>query len=82
MLLVESCYKAVRWLLRRHEGQPVRRTWVDQPYGEEELTRLEQELLPAMEGFLQRIDEIDAQLLAAQEADAQGEAAMAEVAVA
>ena len=54
----------------------------DQPYGEEELTRLEQELLPAMEGFLQRIDEIDAQLLAAQEADAQGDAAMAGVAVA
>jgi hypothetical protein len=82
VLLVESCYKAVRWLLRRHEGQPMRRTWVDQPYGEEELTRLEQELLPAMEGFLQRIDEIDAQLLAAQEAEAQGEAAMAEAAVA
>ena len=67
--LVESCYKAISWVLRTHGGRPLRRTWIDQPYGEEELTRLEQELLPAMAGFLQRINEIDAQLEAAQAAE-------------
>ena len=50
--LVESCYKAISWVLRTHGGRPLRRTWIDQPYGEEELTGLEQELLPAMAGFL------------------------------
>ena len=82
-LLVESCHSALRWLLVRTEGQPLRRTWIDQPYGEEELTRLEQEVLPAMEGFLQRLQEIDAELLAAQDAEAEAlQAAEAEAAVA
>ena len=79
--LVESCYKAISWVLRTHGDRPLRRTWIDQPYGEEELTRLEQELLPAMAGFLQRINEIDAQLEAAQEAEiARVQAALALVA--
>lgn len=79
--LVESCYKAISWVLRTHGDRPLRRTWIDQPYGEEELTRLEQELLPAMAGFLQRINEIDAELEAAQEAEiARVQAAMALVA--
>jgi hypothetical protein len=81
VLLVESCYKSIHWLLRRYEGQVLRRTWIEQPYGEEELTRQEQEVLPAMEGFLQRMQEIDAQLLAAQDAEAATfEASMAEAA--
>ena len=37
--LVESCYTAILWILRSHEGRQLRRTWIDQPYGEEELTR-------------------------------------------
>ena len=79
--LVESCYKAISWVLRTHGGRPLRRTWIDQPYREDELTRLEQELLPAMAGFLQRINEIDAQLEAAQEAEiARVQAALALVA--
>ena len=79
--LVESCYKAISWVLRTHEGRQLRRTWIDQPYGEEELTRLEQELLPVMAGFLQRINDIDAELEAAQEAEiARVQAAMALVA--
>ena len=68
-LLVESCYSALRWLLRRYEGQPLRRTWIDHPYGEEEITRLVDELMPAMEAFLQRLQEIDSELEAAQDAD-------------
>ena len=50
--LVESCQKAIEWILRSHaaSGQPIRRAWSEVPYGEEEITRLEEELLPAMEG--------------------------------
>ena len=68
-LLFESCHSALRWLLVRTEGQPLRRTWIDQPYGEEKITRLVDELVPAMESFLQRLAEIDAELLAAQDAE-------------
>jgi hypothetical protein len=80
-LLVESCHSALQWLLRRYEGQPLRRTWIDHPYGEEEITRLVDELMPAMESFLRRLQEIDAALEAAQDAEiAALEAAMAEAA--
>ena len=67
--LVESCQRALVWLLRSHRGEPLRRCWIDQPYGEEEITRLEQELLPAMEQFLERIGEIDRQLELGQAAE-------------
>jgi hypothetical protein len=43
-----------------HTGKPLKRTWVDCPYGEEEL-------LPALDAFLSRIDELDERLLAQQE---------------
>jgi hypothetical protein len=49
-----------------HQREPLRRCWIDHPYGEEEITRLEDELLPAMESFLARIDAIDQQLREAQ----------------
>ena len=67
--LVESCQRALVWLLRSPRGEPLRRCWIDQPYGEEEITRLEQELLPAMEQFLARIGEIDRQLELGQAAE-------------
>jgi len=68
-VLVESCQKALLWILSTHQGKTLRRCWIDQPYGEEEITRLEQELLPAMEQFLARIGEIDARLEAARQAE-------------
>jgi len=46
---------ALLWLLQSHRREPLRRCWIDHPYGEEEITRLEDELLPAMESFLARI---------------------------
>ncbi len=66
---MESCQRALVGLLRSHRGEPLRRCWIDQPYGEEEITRLEQELLPAMEQFLERIGEIDRQLEPEQAAE-------------
>ncbi|MCP9820018.1 hypothetical protein KBZ18_11010 [Synechococcus sp. Cruz-9H2] len=65
--LVESCHSALTWILRRHQGKPIPRFWIDHPYGEEEITLLEEELLPAMEQFLARLKEIDEILLAQQE---------------
>ena len=47
------------------------RPWVDHPYGEEEITLLEEELLPAMEVFLARLDAIDRAIEADQEAEVQ-----------
>jgi hypothetical protein len=73
--LVESCQRSLLWLLRSHQREPLRRCWIDHPYGEEEITRLEDELLPVMESFLSRIVDvvfreaiaIDQQLREAQE---------------
>jgi hypothetical protein len=57
--------------------------WIDHPYGEEEITLLEEELIPAMEQFLARIQEIDAALEAAHEAEIERvQAAMATEALA
>lgn len=69
--LVESCQKALEWILRTHgaEGRPIRRCWIDQPYGEEELTLLEEEVLPVMAAFLERIDAIDQGLEARLQAE-------------
>jgi hypothetical protein len=66
--LVESCQKAIEWILRSHatSGEPIRRAWSEVPYGEEELTRLEEELLPAMAALLERVGEIDRRLEGSQ----------------
>jgi len=58
-LLLESTLKAVERILRHASQQPLQRCWIDHPYGEEELTRLEEEVIPAISRCLQRIDEID-----------------------
>ena len=68
--LVESCRRAIEWILitPAAHGRLVARPWIDHPYGEEEITLLEEELLPAMERFLSRVEEIDLRLEAEQEA--------------
>jgi hypothetical protein len=54
--LVESCYRSVKWLLatRTAKGLMIPKPWINHPYGEEQLALLEEELLPAMAGFLAR----------------------------
>ncbi len=71
--LVESCYRAIEWILATHtaKGVLIPRPWVDHPYGEEEITLLEEELLPAMAVFLARVDAIDRAIEADQEAEVQ-----------
>ena len=46
----------------------MRRTWIEFPYGEEEITLLEEDVLPAIQQCLQRVDAIDAALQEEQEA--------------
>ena len=76
--LVGSCHSALLWILRSHQGKPIHRFWIDHPYGEEELTLLQEELLPAIEQFLARTGEIDAAIEAAHEAEVERvQAAMA-----
>jgi hypothetical protein len=52
---------------RRSCGLPLRRTWIEQPYGEEEITLLEEDVIPAIQQCLARIDELDQRLLSEQE---------------
>ena len=77
--LAESCYRALPWLLatRTARGLLIPRPWIDHPYGEEEITLLEEDLLPAMALFLARVDAIDRAIEADQEALVQSLAAAA-----
>jgi hypothetical protein len=58
----------VERILQRSSGRPLRRTWIEFPYGEEEITLLEEEVIPAIQQCLQRVDAIDAALQEEQEA--------------
>lgn len=62
-LLLESTLHTVQEILHAHRGKPLRRSWMDRPYGEEEITRLEEELLPALQRFVARIADIDEWML-------------------
>jgi len=66
-LLLESSLKAIERILQLRRGLPLRRTWIEQPYGEEEITLLEEEVIPAIQQCLACIDELDERLLAEQE---------------
>jgi hypothetical protein len=62
-------YRDVEWILATHaaKGVLIPRPWIDHPYGEEEITLLEEELLPAMAVFLARVEAIDRAIEADQE---------------
>jgi hypothetical protein len=45
----------------------LRRSWIEVPYGEEEITRLEEEVLPAIAACLARVEELDQRLMAERE---------------
>jgi hypothetical protein len=68
-LLLESTLRSVQEILLRRRGLPLRRTWIEQPYGEEEITLLEEEVIPAIQQCLARIDELDSKLQAQQDAE-------------
>ena len=64
-LLLDRASRSIEQLLRR--DLPLRRTSSEQPYGEEEITLLEEEVPPAIAQCLARIDAIDSALSAAGE---------------
>jgi len=70
-LLLESCGKAIESILRGHVGRPLRRTWIEHPYGEEEISLLEEEVLPAIQQCLLRVEEIDLALQLEQDLEIQ-----------
>ena len=70
-LLLESCGKAIEGILRGHAGRPLRRTWIQHPYGEEEITLLEEEVLPAIQRCMARVEEIDQALQLEQDLEIQ-----------
>ncbi len=48
-LLLESSLKAIERILQLRRGLPLRRAWIDQPYGEEEITLMEEEVIHAIQ---------------------------------
>ena len=66
-LLLESTLRAIEGILQCSQGQPLRRPWIEQPYGEEEVTLLEEEVLPAIEQCLARVKELDQRLVSQRE---------------
>ena len=64
--LVAACQQALERLLLLSRDRAVPRCWIDYPYTEEEITLLEEEVLPAMQLFLERVGEVDAGLEAGQ----------------
>jgi hypothetical protein len=71
-LLLHSTQRAIEVMLRRSRGGPLRRSWCAVPYGEEEIARLEEEVLPAIASCLARLDEIDRRVELQQERKARG----------
>jgi hypothetical protein len=57
---LQSTLSCVERILQRSSGRPLRRTWIEFPYGEQEITLLEEEVIPAIQQCLQRVDAIDA----------------------
>ncbi len=66
-LLLESTLRSLQEILRRSQGLPLRRPWDEQPYGEEEITLLEEEVMPAIEQCLARVGELDQRLVSQRE---------------
>ena len=62
-LLLESTLRSLREILRRSQAGPLRRPLDEQPYGEEEITLLEDEVIPAIEQCLVRVEELDQRLM-------------------
>jgi hypothetical protein len=62
-LLLESTLRSLQEILRRSQGMPLRRPWDEQSYGEEEITLLEEEVMPAIEQCLARVEELDQRLV-------------------
>jgi len=70
-LLLEFCGNAIESILRGLAGRPLRRTWIQHPYGEEDITLLEEEVLLAIQRCMARVEEIGQALELEQELEVQ-----------
>ena len=61
-LLLDAVLQRLQQILAAHQQRPLPRHWIDHPYGEEEITLLEEEVIPALLRLRDRVDEIDADL--------------------
>ncbi len=66
-LLLESTLRSIEVVLMLRRDLPLRRSWSEQPYPEEEITLLEEEVLPAIRECLERVEELDQRRLAQHE---------------
>jgi hypothetical protein len=61
-VLADKALQRLLQILAAHRQRPLLRRWIDQPYGEEEITLLEEEVIPALMRLRERVEEIDAEL--------------------
>lgn len=54
-LLLDAVLQRLQQILAAHQQRPLPRHWIDHPYGEEEITLLEEEVIPAIQQCLARI---------------------------
>ena len=66
-LVLENAVKEISRILRASGNGPLHCTWVDLPYGEEEICLLEDELPTIAQMVLDRIEEIDLKIQVEQE---------------
>ena len=65
--VADAALQRLLQILAAHRQRPLLRRWIDHPYGEEEITLLEEEVIPALLRLKERVDEIDDELEQAYE---------------
>ena len=66
-VLLACMLRQLQRILATHPDQEIRRCWIAQPYGEQDIALLRQDLLPLIQHCLARLEELDERLLAQQE---------------
>ena len=61
-VLADAVLQRLQQILAAHQQRPLPRHWINHPYGEEEITLLEEEVIPALLRLRDRVDEINAEL--------------------
>jgi hypothetical protein len=60
--VADAALQRLLQILAAHRQRPLLRRWIDHPYGEEEITLLEEEVIPALLRLKERVDAIDGEL--------------------
>ena len=65
--VADAALQRLLQILAAHRQRPLLRRWIDHPYGEEEITLLEEEVIPALLRLKERVDAIDDEIVQAYE---------------